>query len=97
MLAVPPEALVKATTQQEQNLNNNGLADATEHHWMISLEVFFPQITQSTDQEQLCLLTGCSLILIGCLTRQTLRGIELAANEQEILRCKIGCFHRSEV
>jgi len=42
MLAVPPEALVKAATQQEQNLNNNGLADATEHHWMISLEVFFP-------------------------------------------------------
>jgi len=36
------EALVKAATQQEQNLNNNGLADATEHHWMISLEVFFP-------------------------------------------------------
>ena len=85
---------MKAATQQEQNLNNNGLADATEHHWMISLEVFFPDHPKQNSEATL--LTGCSLVLSGCLTGQTLPGIELAANDQEMLRCKTGCFDQSK-
>jgi hypothetical protein len=53
---------------------------------MISLDVFFPDHPKQNSGATL--LTGCYLILIGCLIGQTLHGIELAANEQEMLRCK---------